>query len=221
MARSSRQSSGWVVGGILVLIATAAASAAGAPPRPTPVRALPRVTLISDSVAAAIPFEIGPKTILAEGIDLFLEPGQGRRLGGENPVGAIAPPTALQLIPMLGRRLGETVIMDVGYNDLSDQYAANMEAALAELSSAGVKRVLWATLHLSPAHIGNQIMNDAIAAVAVHHPELTIVDWNAYASGHPEWFQADQVHLMGDGTRELARLFHSSLVKLGIPARRS
>jgi hypothetical protein len=64
-------------------------------------------------------------------------------------------------------------------------------------------------------------MNDAIAAAATHHPELTIVDWNAYASGHPEWFQPDQVHLVGDGPRALARLFHSSLVKLGIPALRS
>jgi lysophospholipase L1-like esterase len=121
---------------------------------------------------------------------------------------------------MLGHRLGATVIMSVGYNDFSDQYAANMEAALAELSSAGVKHVLWATLHFSPAHLGYQTMNDAIAAAATHHPELAIVDWNAYASGHPEWFQSDQVHLTSDGPRALARLFHSSLVKLGIPARR-
>jgi hypothetical protein len=204
----------------VLLLATAAASAVAAPPRVGAVRQLERVTLISDSVAAAITFETGPKTILAEGIDLFLEPGQARRLGGQNPDG-IAPPTALQLVAMLGHRLGATVIMDVGYNDFSDQYAANMEAVLAELSRAGVKHVLWTTLRFSPAHLGYQTMNEAIAAAATHHPELTIVDWNAYASGHPEWFQPDQVHLVGDGPRALARLFHSSLVKLGIPALRS
>jgi lysophospholipase L1-like esterase len=210
-----------VIGVIVLLLASGAASSAAAPPKVTAVRQLPRVTLISDSVAASIPFDTGAKTILAAGIDLFLEPGPARLLGGENPVGAIAPPTAVQLIPMLGHRLGATVIMDVGYNDVSAQYAANLEAALAELNSAGVKHVLWVTLHFSPAHLGYQVMNDAIAAAATHHPELTIVDWNTYASDHPEWFQSDQVHLTGDGPRALARLFHASLVKLGIPARRS
>ena len=201
-----------VLAGLVLLLATASASAA---PKP------PRVTLISDSVAASIAFDTRAKATLAEGVDLFLEPGQARLLGGDNPAGAIAPPTALQLITMLGRRLGPTVIVSVGYNDVSAQYPANMESALDALRRAGVKRVLWATLHASSAHAGYATMNDAIVAAAAHHPELTVVDWNAYTSGHPEWFQSDQAHLTGEGPRALARLFHESLVKLGIPIRRA
>jgi lysophospholipase L1-like esterase len=201
-----------VLGGVLLLAAPLPAVAAK--------RSLPRVTLISDSVAASIAFDVGAKAILADGIDLFLEPGEGRRLGGDTPAGGIAPPTALQLVQTLGRRLGRTVIMCVGYNDVSSQYAGNMEVALDELRAAGVTHVLWVTLHVSPEHTGNATMNAAIAAAAAQHQEVTIVDWNAFAAGHPEWFQPDGTHLRGDAPRAMARLFHASLVKLGIPVSR-
>ena len=191
-----------------------AASPAAAGPKP-----LPRVTLISDSVAGAIAFDTGAKAILAQGVDLFLEPGEARRLGGTNPVDGIAPPTAVQLIPTLGRRLGPTVIMCIGYNDFSDQYAQNMATALDELRAAGVKHVLWVTLRQSPAHLGYTTMNAAIAAEAAQHPEVTVLDWNAYSTAHPEWFQPDGVHLVGDGPRALARFFHAGLVSAGIVRR--
>ena len=203
-----------LLGAALLLLPPTAPSPASSP------RPLPRVTLISDSVAGAISLDLGAKLILAQGIDLFLEPGEARRLGGDTPVGGIAPPTVLQLIATLGRRLGPTVIIDVGYNDISSQYAQNMEAALAALRGSGVKRVLWTTLRLSPKHLGNATMNAAITAAAARHPEVTVVDWNAYAQDHPEWVQADDVHLLGDGPRALARLFHATLVGLGIPRTR-
>jgi hypothetical protein len=204
-----------VLGGLLLLLAAPVPS----PTAPFSVprsRPLPRVTLISDSVAGAISFDTGAKALLSAGIDLFLEPGQGRRLGGENPQDG-ATPTALKLIGVLGHRLGPTVIMCIGYNDLSTQYAQSMAAALAALHGSGVKHVLWVTLHVSPDHTSAATMNQAIEAAAAQNPAITVVDWNAYASGHPEWFQSDGVHLTGDGPRAMARLFHASLVKLGIP----
>ena len=108
--------------------------------------------------------------------------------------------------------------MCLGYNDFSDQYARNMEVALDGLRRAGVKHVLWVTLHLSEAHQGNLTMNGAIEDAATRHPELTVVDWNAYAATHPDWFLPDGVHLQGDGPRAMARLLHAALVKLGVPA---
>lgn len=193
----------------VLLFATPASSSS------PPVR--PRVTLISDSVAAAIAFDTGAKAILADGVDLFLEPGQARLLGGENPPGAIAPVTTVQLIQQLGRELGPTVIVSVGDNDFSDTYAQHLEEALDDMHAAGVQHVLWVTLHYTDAHAGFRTMNDAIATAATQHPELTVVDWNAYATPHHEWFQPDGVHLAGDGPRALARLLHASLVKLGVP----
>ncbi|NUR78787.1 MAG: hypothetical protein HOQ28_21175 [Thermoleophilia bacterium] len=188
----------------------------GRPTRPASPRRLPRVTFISDSVAASLTFDNGAKSILASGVDLFLEPGQARTLGPSAP-GGIAPPTVLELVTQLGHRLGQTVVVEIGDNDYADQYAANMEAALTAFRTAGVKHVLWVTLHVTPDHTSYGTMNDAIAAAASRHPELTIIDWNAYASAHSEWFQPDGVHLTGDGPRALSRLIHASLVNLGIP----
>lgn len=201
----------------VLLLVAAASSPAPVPGAASTAPSLPRVTLISDSVAAAISFDTGAKAILGEGIDLFLEPGPARRLGGTNPSDAIAPPTAVHLIASLGERLGPTVIMCLGYNDVSSQYAEHMEAALDALRRAGVRRVLWVTLRLSDAHRGYLTMNSAIEAAAASHPEVTVVDWNGYASGHPEWFQPDGVHLRGEGPRAMARLFRASLSELGIP----
>lgn len=204
------------LGGFVLLLAAAPGSSSPAAPQP-----VPRVTLISDSVAGAISFDTGAEAILAQGIDLFLEPGQARLLGGKNPAGGIAPPTTLQLIGMLGHRLGPTAIICVGDNDYSDEYTANVEPTLDALHRAGVKHVLWVTLHVSPFHKTWPTMNAAIEAAATHHPEVYVVDWNAYASVHPAWFQPDAVHLTGDGPRAMARLLHASLVKLGIPAARA
>lgn len=198
---------------ITVLAASSAEASGGSTASP------PRVTLISDSVGAAIAFDPGAIATLSEGVDLFLEPGQGRVLGGTNQPGEIAPPTALELIATLGHKLGRTVIVEIGSNDVSSDYAANVQRALDELRQAGVSRVLWATLHESPEHAGNAAMNAAIAAAAVSHPELTVVDWNAYAHGHPEWFAPDDVHLTGDGPRALARLLHQALVTDGVVPR--
>lgn len=198
---------------VAALAASPAVGSGGAIVRP------PRVTLISDSVAAAISFDPGAVEALAQGVDLFLEPEQGRILGGTGPEGGIAPPTALELIAALGHRLGPTVIVDVGDNDVSSGYAANMARALDELGAAGVVRVLWVTLHESPAHSGNTTMNAAIEAAAASRSGVTVVDWNAYAAGHPEWFAADDVHLAGEGPRALARLLHQALVSAGVAGR--
>jgi hypothetical protein len=201
--------------GCAVALTGASTASSGAP-----ALKLPRVTLIADSVGTSLWFDTGAKAILGRGVDLFLEPGEGRRLGGAAVPGDASPLTALQLIPTLGRRLGPTVVMAVGYNDLGSQYAANMEIALAELRAAGVKHIVWLTLHVSPQHLGNVAINEAIAAEAVNHPELTVLDWNSYANSHPEWFQGDGVHLVGDGPRALARFIEAGLVKLAIPALR-
>ena len=189
------------------------AGAAATPSRPKP---LPRVTLISDSVAAPIAFDSGAESILANGIDLFFEPGQARTLGPTQATG-IAPPTVLDLIARLGRRLGPTVVVEIGNNDFSSTYAANMESALDALRDAGVEHVLWLTLHLTPKHTTYATMNAAIAAAAAHHPELSVLDWNAYVAPHPEWFQADGVHLTGDGPRALAEFVRAGLASIGLP----
>ena len=115
---------------------------------------------------------------------------------------------------MLGRNLGPAVVVAVGYNDITTDYAANMEVALAAMRAAGVRYVLWVTLHVSPNHTSYQIVNNAIRAAATKHTEITVVDWSAYSEPHPDWFQQDGVHLVGVGPRALSPLIRASLVRV-------
>ena len=202
-----------------VLVALLAMSVTASPAQ-LPARggaaAPPRVTVIGDSVATALAYDATAQAILADGIDLRLELAPCRRIAQEScPYEGVRPPNVIQLVETLGPALGRTVIVSVGYNDYEDQYAHNMEVALEALRKAGVERVLWATLRA--AHHGYLTMNDAIEAAATRHPELTLVDWNLYSRSHPDWFQADGLHLYGEGARRMATLFHSALARLGIP----
>ena len=75
----------------------------------------------------------------------------------------------------------------VGYNDFEDQYAGNIQDALAALKAAGVKHVWWLTLRA--AHHPYVTMNADIEAAAQQNPQMTVVDWNVYSRSHPDWFQ--------------------------------
>jgi Putative Ig domain len=199
--------------GIAALVVSAPAGSASAP-LPLP---LPRVTLIGDSVADALASDGRAQAILGQGVDLQLQVAPCRRVAQLScPYDGARPPNVIDLIGTLGNKLGPTAIVAVGYNDYEDQYAANIEAALAALKGAGVTRVLWPTLKTAYHSYVN--MNADIFAAAEVHPELTVVDWNLYSQGHPEWFQPDGLHLAATGAEAMATLFHQALVQLGIPA---
>jgi hypothetical protein len=199
---------------VLVAAGVVAALAAATVGRAAPPQ---HVTLIGDSVADALPGDASALKILAEGIDLDLEVAPCRRVGNEScPYQGVRPPNVIQLVQSMGSKLGPNVIVVVGYNDFEDQYAQNIEDALAAMKQAGVQRVLWATLRAASHPYLS--MNDDILAAAARHPELTVVDWNLYSRSHPEWFQADGIHLLGPGSEAMATLLHATLVSLGIAA---
>jgi hypothetical protein len=208
-----------VATGILAALALVASHASA--PEPTAARdavPLPRVTVIGDSVATALGQQPAARQLLASGVDLRLELAVCRRLAGEScPYEGVRPPTVLQLVAALGRELGRTVIVAVGYNDDEELYARNIEETFVALRHAGVERVLWATLRA--ARHPYLTMNQAIEEAASRHPELAVVDWNLYSRSHPEWFQPDGLHLGYGGAVAMATLFHAQLVKLGIPVR--
>jgi hypothetical protein len=110
----------------------------------------------------------------------------------------------------MGSELGANVVVSVGYNDFEDEYAQNIEDALAAFKAAGVKHVWWLTLRA--AHHGYITMNDNIEAAAQSHPELTVIDWNVYSRSHTDWFQSDGLHLLQDGANAMATLIHKTLI---------
>jgi hypothetical protein len=177
----------------------------------------PLVTVFGDSVSYAIHGTPQALSILSEGIDLQDEMAPCRRVGQASCPGpdGTRPTNVIDRVKELGPKLGETVIVAVGYNDYEDQYAKDIADALTAMEAAGVKHVLWLTMHL--AYHSYVSMNDDIWAAAQTHPELKVVDWADYSRGHPDWFQPDDLHLLYPGAVAMATLMHSALVELGIP----
>jgi hypothetical protein len=178
---------------------------------------LQHVTLIGDSVADAIA-QTGPATaIVSQGVSIDLEVAPCRRVEGEGcPYQGVRPPSVVQLAQSMGSKLGDNVVVSVGYNDFEDQYAGNLEDALAAFKAAGVKHVWWLTLRA--AHHPYVTMNDDIVAAAQHHPELSVIDWNVYSRSHPDWFQTDGLHLLYPGAIAMATLIHKTLAADGVAA---
>jgi len=191
------------------------AVAAAAPARSTGVQ---HVTLIGDSVADAIPQNGSAATIVQQGITLDFEVAPCRRVEGEGcPYQGTRPPSAVQLIQSMGAKLGDNVVVAVGYNDFEDQYAGNIEDAINALTAAGVKRIFWLTLRA--ARHPYLSMNDDIAQAAAKHPQVTVVDWNVYSRSHPDWFQTDGLHLLNPGADAMATLIHKALLAAGVAAK--
>jgi hypothetical protein len=174
-------------------------------------RDLQHVTLIGDSVADAIGNTNSAIGIVKQGVNIDFEVAPCRRVEGEGcPVNGVRPPSVVQLANSMGSKLGPNVVVSVGYNDFEDQYAQNVEDALAAFKAAGVQHVWWLTLRA--AHHGYLSMNDDIEAAAKQHPELTVVDWNVYSRSHPDWFQDDGLHLLQPGADAMATLIHQTLL---------
>jgi hypothetical protein len=197
------------------LFAGAARSAGDGGPVPaaaTPAAADQRVTVIGDSVLTAVLWYATPRAILQEGLDVQLEVAVCRRLIGVScTFEGAQPPTLVDFVAGRTQPLGSTVVVAMGYNDFEQTFPAAVEQAVAALTKAGVRRILWATLReVRHPYVR---MNAVLVAAARRHPELTVIDWNAYARNHPEWFQTDDIHLVPEGGAALATFLHAEIVR--------
>jgi hypothetical protein len=189
----------------VVLFALALAGAAGAQPR--------HVTLITDSVGGSLGWDAAAARTFTRGLDVDFELGPCRRLTTTGcPAGNGVPESALVLIERLGARLGPNVVIDVGYNDYPTVYALGIEQVLRALRSAGVQHVFWVTLRATGGPYAET--NGAILGAARRHPELTVIDWNACAAGHDDWFGGDGVHLTDAGAMGLAECLRAGVLKV-------
>jgi hypothetical protein len=201
-----------------MLVGLVLALVLGALPAQAGTRDLQHVTVIGDSVADAMRSDNNAIPILRQGIDLDLEVAACRRVDQQScTADGVQPPNVVQLTKTMGSKLGPNVVIAVGYNDYEDQYAQNIQNALAALQAAGVKHVWWLTLRA--AHHGYVNMNDDIVAAAQSDPQLSVIDWNVYSRSHPDWFQADGLHLLAPGSAAMATLIHQSLIDDGVAAR--
>jgi hypothetical protein len=174
-----------------------------------------RVTVFGDSVATAMAYDPDAKRTLGRGIDLALEVAACRRVGDTScPYDGVRPPNVIDRATELGRELGPVVVVIAGYNDYEDNYAENVDDAMAVFRKAGVEHVLWATLREDRQSWAN--MNDMIRAAARKYPEMTVLDWNALAKQSPDWLQPDGIHLTPAGAEGMATMVNDALVQLGV-----
>ncbi|HZT91236.1 MAG TPA: putative Ig domain-containing protein [Gaiellaceae bacterium] len=199
---------------LAVAVAAAVAAAAAAPAR----AATPgRVTIIGDSVLTAVEWNATPLAILEHGIpNLDLEIGVCRKLVGEScPYEGGRVPTLVDLVTGLGGEIGQTVVVEVGYNDDASTFPQAVEQSIETLLNAGVTRILWVNMHVWQQQYVQ--MNADLEAAAQAHPQLSIVDWASYSANRYSWFQGDGVHLVYDGAVAMATLLNQAILQALAP----
>jgi hypothetical protein len=186
---------------------TAGASAAAKRPQQ-------RLTIFSDSVGAALTWDSTAKRVVEHGNRVLFELRPCARLvqtGCMSP----PPPSVLGTVRSLGRRIGPTVVVFVGYNDDPATYRHGIPVVLKAMQKRGVTNVLWLTLRA----INRQYVdtNHAIyAAEQKWRPLMTVLDWNHYSARHLSWYADDRIHMSGAGALAFATYVHHSLKRLGL-----
>ena len=201
---------GRLLASVLVVSACCAlAAGAGAARRPQQ-----HVTIFSDSVGASLSWDSTAKRIVERGNQVLFELHPCGRLV---QVGCIAPPppSVFKKVELLGRRVGPTVVVLVGYNDDPHVYRAGIDKVLRAMQRRGVEHVLWLTLRAVNKQylLINQVIHGASAR---WRGLMTVLDWNSFSRGHASWFASDGIHLSALGGVQLAIYIHRTLKRMGL-----
>jgi len=171
-----------------------------------------KITVIGDSILTAVQWNPQPLAILEHGLPTIdLQIAVCRSLIGRGcPFEGQRPPNLVDLVQSLGDEIGSTVVVEVGYNDREDGFAAAVDDSVRALLAAGVQRILWVNYH-DWVPLYAQLNTDLAQAVA-KYPQVTIVDWRDDSLNRYSWFQSDGVHLVFQGAVELATLINQALI---------
>jgi hypothetical protein len=177
---------------------------------------LQHVTIFGDSVAAVFTWDPTAIGVLAQGNRLTYDLSPCGRLtepGCDSP----PPPSVLKEVELLGRRIGTTAVVLVGYNDDAHVYAAGIGRVLRAMHRRGVTNVLWLTLRAVNKQY--RLINEVIHGASARYRWMTVLDWNSYARKRPLWFATDGIHLSTLGGVHLAMFIHRSLKQMGLTGR--
>jgi hypothetical protein len=179
------------------------------------------VTVISDSVAASISYVPAAQADLEHGLAVRLDLKVCRRLIEPScSYQGSAPPTALSAVKSYGSRLGQVLVVDVGYNDSSSGYARGIDEIMRAAVKQGARGVVWVTLREDGGYASDyRSINAEIKTATRHWPELIVADWNAYSAGKP-WFGNDGLHLNASGATALARFLRPFVIRASAQDRR-
>jgi hypothetical protein len=205
---------------LAVLLASLSALAAWSAPLPAVAAASAqpeRITVIGDSILTAVQWNPQPLAILEHGLpQIDLQIAVCRRLTGNScPFDGERPSNLIDLVQSLGDEIGSTVVVEVGYNDPAQGFAAAVDDSVQALLAAGVQRILWVNYHDWVP--GYTQLNAILAQVLAKYPQVTIVDWQADSLNRYSWFQSDGIHLVYSGAVALATLINDALVRALTP----
>ena len=176
------------------------------------------VTIFGDSVASALNWVPTAKAEVEKGNRVTFELHPCGRL---TTPGCISPPppSVLASVSTLGRRIGPTAVVLVGYNDDPHVYAAGIDKVLHAMHRWGVKQVLWLTLR--PVYDGRvssqyRITNSVIRGASHRFSWMTVVPWGGYSFPHKDWFGSDGIHFTAAGAVQFAIYVHRTLKSYGL-----
>lgn len=173
------------------------------------------VTIFGDSVASALNWDPTAKKVVLHGNRVRFELHPCGRLVQPGCLTSNPPPSVLSDVRQLGRKLGPTVVVLVGYNDDPATYRNGMPVVLRAMRNHGVKHVIWLTLRAVYKQYVD--INHAIyAAKQKWQPLLTVLDWNHYSARHRSWFGSDGIHFTAAGAVGFAVYVHRSLRAMGL-----
>jgi Putative Ig domain len=202
---------------LLASLSAAAALSAPVPATATGFAQPDRITVIGDSILTAVQWNPQPVSILQHGLpDIEFQIAICRRLTGNScPFDGERPSNLVDIVHSLGDGIGSTVVVEVGYNDPEEGFAAAVDESVQTLLAAGVQRILWVNYHdWVPLYAQ---LNTILAQVVARYPQVTIVDWQAYSLNRYSWFQSDGIHLVLSGAVAMATLIHDALVRALTP----
>lgn len=201
-----------LVGVVAACVLSASAVAHKRPP-------LQHVTIFGDSSASVFEWDPPARAVLEKGNRVTYELEPCGRLTTPGCLGNGQPPSTLSVVRSIGRRIGPTAVVLVGYNDDPHVYAHGIDSVLRAMHRNGVKQVLWLTLR--PVYNGHdsqqyRTTNSVIRGASHRYPFMTVVDWGDYARPFNNWFSADGVHFTGAGGVEFAKFLHRTLQSYGL-----
>ncbi|MAT06184.1 MAG: hypothetical protein CL424_14185, partial [Acidimicrobiaceae bacterium] len=181
-----------------------------------------RVLLVSDSSFAGIRWNGALPYLQGADFDARLE--SCRRLIGASCRGreGYAPSTAVSEILSVPPGSVDVLVVATGYNDFAARFHEAFVSVMAAARHVGIPRVVWITYREAvgyhapsgASYAATYAANNALLRAelaSARWPELTLLDWNAYSAGHPEWVTSDGVHLTISGARAAAEFISRSL----------
>lgn len=110
------------------------------------------------------------------------------------------PANALEVVHRLSGQLGAVLVMMLGANDPTSRFGEGVDAIVAEARAQGIGAVIWLTVH--GADDKNAILSQRAQQYGGY---LVVADWAGYSAPHPEWTNADGLHISVAGAPVLSQ----------------